>query len=31
LAVGHAFKRVMLLSTLFGDSDATLVDYAVAA
>lgn len=31
LAIGHAMKRILLLSPLFGDSDATLVDYAVAA
>ena len=31
LAIGHAMKRVLLLSKLFGDVDANLVEYAVAA
>ncbi|MEY4238653.1 MAG: hypothetical protein RL339_1254 [Pseudomonadota bacterium] len=31
LAIGHAMKRVLLLSTLLGDSDATLAEYAEAA
>jgi alkylation response protein AidB-like acyl-CoA dehydrogenase len=31
LAIGHGMKRVLLLGALFGDADATLVDYAVAA
>lgn len=31
LAVGHGMKRVLLLAVLFGDADATLADYAVAA
>lgn len=31
LPVGHAMKRVLLLSSFMGDSDAALVDYAVAA
>lgn len=31
LNIGHAMKRVLLLSKYMGDSDATLVDYAVAA
>lgn len=28
LALGHAFKRIVLLANLFGDSDTTLADYA---
>ena len=31
LTIGRALKRILLLTALFGDSDATLVDYAVAA
>lgn len=31
LAIGHAMKRVLLLSKLFGDVDTNLVEYAVAA
>ena len=31
LAIGHAFKRVLLLSRLFGDGDTVLADYAEAA
>ena len=31
LAVGHAFKRIMLLDRLFGDQSQCLRDYAVAA
>ena len=31
LAIGHAMKRVLLLSKLFGDVDANLVEYAEAA
>ncbi|RGP41761.1 Isovaleryl-CoA dehydrogenase, mitochondrial [Altererythrobacter insulae] len=31
LAIGHAMKRVMLLSKLFGDVDTNLVHYAEAA
>ena len=31
LAIGHAMKRVLLLSKLFGDVDANLVHYAEAA
>ncbi|WP_296678877.1 acyl-CoA dehydrogenase [Novosphingobium sp.] len=31
LLIGHAMKRVLLLSSFLGDSDAALVDYAVAA
>lgn len=31
LAIGHAMKRVRLLVTLFGDSDATLAEFAAAA
>jgi alkylation response protein AidB-like acyl-CoA dehydrogenase len=31
LAIGHAMKRVRLLLTLFGDSDATLAEFAAAA
>ena len=31
LAIGHAMKRVLLLSKLFGDVDANLVQYAEAA
>ena len=31
LAIGHAMKRVLLLSKLFGDVDTNLVDYAEAA
>ena len=31
LTIGHAMKRVLLLSTLLGDSDATLAEYAEAA
>jgi len=31
LAVGHAMKRVMVLARLFGDADAVLAEYALAA
>ena len=31
LAIGHAMKRVMVLSRLFGDSDSALAEYAQAA
>lgn len=31
LAIGHAMKRVRLLLTLFGDSDATIAEFAAAA
>lgn len=31
LAIGHAMKRVLLLSKLFGDADSNLVEYAEAA
>jgi alkylation response protein AidB-like acyl-CoA dehydrogenase len=31
LSIGHAMKRVLLLSRLFGDVDTNLVEYAVAA
>lgn len=31
LAIGHAMKRVLLLSRLFGDADSALADYAEAA
>ena len=31
LAIGHALKRVLLLSRLFGDEDTVLADYAEAA
>ena len=31
LGIGHAMKRVLLLTRLFGDSDTNLVEYAVAA
>lgn len=31
LAIGHAMKRVLLLSKLFGDVDTNLVEYAEAA
>ena len=31
LAIGHALKRVLLLSRLFGDGDTVLADYAEAA
>lgn len=31
LAIGHAMKRVLLLSRLFGDADAALADFAEAA
>lgn len=31
LSIGHALKRVMLLASLFGSSDATLTEYAEAA
>ena len=31
LAIGHAMKRVLLLSRLFGDEQAVLTDYAEAA
>ena len=31
LAIGHAMKRVLLLSKLFGDADHTLSEYAKAA
>lgn len=31
LMIGHALKRVLLLNSLFGDADATLVHYAEAA
>ena len=31
LGIGHAMKRVLLLSKLFGDVDANLVEYAEAA
>lgn len=31
LAIGHAMKRVLLLASLFGGSDATLAEYAEAA
>jgi alkylation response protein AidB-like acyl-CoA dehydrogenase len=31
LVVGHAMKRILLLARLFGDSDAALAEYAVAA
>lgn len=31
LAIGHAMKRVMVLSRLFGDTDSALAEYACAA
>ncbi len=31
LVVGHAMKRILLLARLFGDADAALAEYAVAA
>jgi alkylation response protein AidB-like acyl-CoA dehydrogenase len=31
LAIGHALKRVLLLSRLFGDVDTVLAEYALAA
>lgn len=31
LAIGHAMKRVMVLARLFGDADAVLAEYALAA
>lgn len=31
LAIGHAMKRVMVLSRLFGDTDTVLAEYALAA
>lgn len=31
LAIGHAMKRVMVLSRLFGDVDTALAEYALAA
>lgn len=31
LTIGHAMKRVLLLSRLFGDADSALADYAEAA
>ena len=31
LAIGHAMKRVLLLSRLFGDADSALAEYAEAA
>lgn len=31
LAIGHAMKRVLVLSRLFGDADTNLTDYAKAA
>jgi hypothetical protein len=31
LAIGHAMKRVMVLSRLFGDADTVLAEYAIAA
>lgn len=31
LAIGHAMKRVMVLARLFGDIDANLAEYAIAA
>ncbi len=31
LSIGHAMKRVLVLNTLFGDTDTALVDYAQAA
>lgn len=31
LAIGHAMKRVMVLSRLFGDTDTVLAEYAIAA
>ena len=31
LAIGHAMKRILLLSRLFGDRDAALAEYAEAA
>jgi hypothetical protein len=31
LAVGHAFKRILLLERLFGDGETALADYAEAA
>ena len=31
LGIGHAMKRVMVLSRLFGDSEVALADYAEAA
>ncbi|MEA3262248.1 MAG: acyl-CoA dehydrogenase [Pseudomonadota bacterium] len=31
LSIGHAMKRVLMLASLFGSSDATLAEYAEAA
>ncbi|MEM6908468.1 MAG: acyl-CoA dehydrogenase [Pseudomonadota bacterium] len=31
LAIGHAMKRVLVLSRLFGDTDTVLAEYALAA
>jgi alkylation response protein AidB-like acyl-CoA dehydrogenase len=31
LAIGHALKRVLVLSRLFGDIDTVLAEYALAA
>ena len=31
LAIGHALKRVLVLSRLFGDTDSVLAEYALAA
>jgi alkylation response protein AidB-like acyl-CoA dehydrogenase len=31
LAIGHAMKRVMVLARLFGDADAVMAEYAMAA
>lgn len=31
LAIGHAMKRVMVLSRMFGDTDTVLAEYAMAA
>ncbi len=31
LAIGHALKRVLVLTRLFGDIDTVLAEYAIAA
>jgi alkylation response protein AidB-like acyl-CoA dehydrogenase len=31
LAIGHALKRVLVLTRLFGDIDTVLAEYALAA